>query len=143
MSVREISATYNSHFFTADNLRISAVVENAVDKFYNDGKVPGTKGHKCSECVHAYIPPSSVNDDSAATLGIDLSNSAPPAFEGQVDHTIPNVSAQPEPNANATVTMDVIDGMVMGPLHCAYDEGRMAARLSGQVFSVRILAMLC
>lgn len=120
-SVREISETYGHPFLTPDGLNIDGVVEHANLQLQRDGAVPGTQSHQCAECVQPYRQPTRVSGDSAATHGVEGSTTNAPPLAENVPTDAPSGSAQLVING-ATVRMRVIDGIVMGPLHCAMED---------------------
>lgn len=91
-SIRTI-ATHSSHSFELiDNLPISEVTGKAYDILGHKGTIDAATHHSCTECSQAY------------------KQSMDPTAENDMD-----IDA-------ADVKMVVLDGIVMGPTHCAYDD---------------------
>ena len=89
-----------------------------------NGGIRLSDGHACSECTQDYkatadyIPQ---NNDPAAVLGVD--NDRPvPALAEEIPNlaNILNLTPNTGPTTvNSPVKMVVMDGIVMGPAHCA------------------------
>ncbi|KAF8799935.1 hypothetical protein BYT27DRAFT_7315101, partial [Phlegmacium glaucopus] len=83
--------------------------------------------HACSECTEDYkttadyVP---LNNDPAAVLGVDDDRHVPAlADEKAGNFNVPNQPINPaHAVTNSPVKMIVIDGIVMGPTHCAADN---------------------
>ncbi|EJD32917.1 hypothetical protein AURDEDRAFT_77376, partial [Auricularia subglabra TFB-10046 SS5] len=111
LSVRVVSEAANREFVTKDRPSINEFVETANKTFLRDSigsphplygsSIPGTSGHSCSECTQPYPP------------AVDVERARPDQVAG-------------DPRLQLTGTQyvraNVIDGIVMGPLHCAYDN---------------------
>lgn len=67
-----------------------------------------------------------LNNDPAALIGIDGHQSAPPLIEEPtLDPALIGIDNTGDPSTNTDkkyVKMVVLDGIVMGPTHCAYDN---------------------
>ena len=93
-SIRTI-ATESSHSIELiDNLPISEVTGKAYDILGHNGSINTATHHSCSECTHAY---KQSMDPTAVPIN-DM-----------------NIDAE-------DVKMVVLDGIVMGPTHCAFDD---------------------
>lgn len=96
--------------------------------------------HSCPECTHPYkaAPDVILHDDPAAIIGID-ENHEIPALQGEDAQLAANYAQQHQQNqavinaqaaANPPedvddaqpVRMVIMDGIVMGPTHCAYEN---------------------
>jgi CxC5 like cysteine cluster associated with KDZ transposases/CxC6 like cysteine cluster associated with KDZ transposases len=146
-SVRRVASVSDFNLEVPDKLSINELAKQAFNILGESGIVRSADGHACSECTHEYkhkadqIPAS---DDPAGLIGID-ENRQVPAFVGennddpvnvdtsgqdsegelmQVDDENPS-SMSIDQHTDVTmkqsyVNMIVIDGIVMGPKHCAY-----------------------
>ena len=138
-SIRLLADFSNSTIIFMDNLKISELVTAAYLYLGDGGIIRSAVGHSCDECCHAFKDVADVipnqDDNPAALAGHDENRDVPeyagPALAAAVADAeamdVDNVPANdaPEPaggvalHTNADVCMIVIDGIVMGPRHCA------------------------
>ena len=97
-SIRTISAASNFDLELKDGLPIEDVTLEAFSCLGHNGLIQAAQDHACSECTQAYKRTA----DTISDLGVEYQST-------------------PEPEA-APVKMIVIDGIVMGPTHCAFDN---------------------
>jgi len=130
-SVRAIAQVSNIIFETNDNQSIEDLTHDAFSILGEDGGIRLSDRHTCSECTQEH---KSVADflprvhDPAAVLGVDenwdISQLVPAAALA-----VPNVT-EPEDHMNVDiedekktmVTMVIMNSIVMGPTHCAFDS---------------------
>src|SRR6202050_3387418 len=139
----DFSKTNLAHF-------CSRIYENSCQILWGDfGVIKCAQNHSCSQCTHKYKETADriTGDDPAAVLGVD-ENHQVPALVGEgaelafqdaaqarlnaqlaaqarsnaddpmdVDDSSQNSSSSEEPSP---VTLVVMDGVVMGPTHCAF-----------------------
>jgi hypothetical protein len=123
-SIRSVSQSLEITFETNNNPSIAELTNKAYDSLGENGGIRLSDGHACSECTQEYKATADYapqNNDPAAVLGVDNEAPIPGLANGNV--TIPIVPNQ-APNDGATtekspVKMVVMDGIVMGPIHCA------------------------
>jgi hypothetical protein len=123
-SIRGVSQSLGITFETSNNPSIADLTNHAYNSLGEKGGIRLSDGHACSECTQDYKATADYvpqNNDPAALLGVDNDGPVPALAGGNPD--IPIVPIQ-VPNAGATTTqspvkMVVIDGIVMGPIHCA------------------------
>ena len=111
-------------FETNDNLTIAELTHKAYSVLGENGGIRLSNGHACSECTQDYKATANFvpqNNDPAALLGVD-ENRIVPALANEnaeianvPDETINAIS----PITDAPIKMVVMDGVVMGPVHCA------------------------
>ncbi|KAJ8695595.1 hypothetical protein PTI98_008185 [Pleurotus ostreatus] len=138
-SIRLLAGFSNSTMIFMDNLKISELVAAAYLYLGDGGIIRSAVGHSCDECCHAFKDVADVipnqDDNPAALAGHDENRDVPeyagPAVAAAVADAeamdVDNVPANdaPEPaggvalHTNADIRMIVIDGIVMGPRHCA------------------------
>ncbi|KAF9492910.1 hypothetical protein BDN71DRAFT_1591371 [Pleurotus eryngii] len=138
-SIRLLAGFSNSTMIFMDNLKISELVTAAYVDLGDGGIIRSAVGHSCDECCHAFKDVADVipnqNDDPTALAGHDENCDVPeyagPAVAAAVADAeamdVDNVPANDAPgpaggvalHTNADVCMVVIDGIVMGPRHCA------------------------
>ena len=124
-SIRGVSQELGVTFEAPNNTSISELTHRAYDSLGEDGGIRLSDGHACSECTQDYKAVADYapqNNDLAAVLGVDNNGPVPALVDGNPN--IPNIPNQPL-NAGSTVTqspvkMVVMDGIVMGPVHCAF-----------------------
>ncbi|KAF8954384.1 hypothetical protein BDZ97DRAFT_1908272 [Flammula alnicola] len=132
-SIRTVASSKNINLELRENLNIKELVVEAFAVLGNTGVLEPAKEHSCSQCSQAYKATADfmANDDPAAVAGAD-ENSNVPALAGEfADVSAPQIRAN---NLNmvanvdamdvdyAPVKMVVLDGIVMGPTHCAYEQ---------------------
>ena len=97
-SIRTISAASYFHLELKDGLSIEDVTSEAFLHLGDNGFIQVAQEHACSECTQVYKRTADTISDSIA------------------EH---QSTSEPE---GAPVKMIVIDGIVMGPTHCAFDN---------------------
>ena len=127
-SIRTIASTYGTDLTLKDSLAIDEVTKEAFEHLGQNGIILPARGHCCSECTHPYKRTSDLraSDDPAATLGVDEDHDVP-ALQNINTSLRQSSSAESERMdvdnpVPSDVTMCVIDGIVFGPPHCAYDN---------------------
>lgn len=138
-SIRLLAGFSNSTMIFMDNLKISELVTAAYVDLGDGGIIRSAVGHSCDECCHAFKDVADVipnqDNDPAALAGHDENRDVPeyagPAVAAavadaeamDVDNVPANDASEPAGgvalHTNADVRMVVIDGIVMGPRHCA------------------------
>jgi hypothetical protein len=121
-----------------DGLPIDDVTKSAFEILGEKGHIRAAHAHECSECTQTYkaIADSLLTgEDPAALVGED-ENRPVPALVGEGADLAAADAAQAQSDAQqnqaasdmnidenvAPVKMIVMDGIVMGPTHCAYDN---------------------
>ena len=120
----------------ADGLGIEDVTKHAFVALGEQGIIRSAQNHFCSECTHDYKETADriTGDDPAAIVGIDENHNVP-VLTGENAHLAVQDAAQARLNAANAMNIDptstpsedspvklvVLDGVVMGPTHCAYD----------------------
>ena len=123
-SIRTVSNVLDITFETNDNLTIAELTHKAYSVLGENGGIRLSNGHACSECTQDYKATANFvpqNNDPAALLGVDENRIVPAlANENAEIAIVPDetMNAIP-PIADAPVKMVVMDGVVMGPVHCA------------------------
>ncbi|KAF8966836.1 hypothetical protein BDZ97DRAFT_1639961, partial [Flammula alnicola] len=99
-SVRMVASTRKTNLELRENLNINEVTKEAYSILGNTGILEDAKDHACSQCSQPY----KANADSI--VNTNVAHADPNAMD--VDY--------------APVKMVVLDGIVMGPVHCAYEK---------------------
>ncbi|TFK16793.1 hypothetical protein FA15DRAFT_661909 [Coprinopsis marcescibilis] len=94
-SLRMIGGDCQSNLTIANSLPISQVTTAAYEAFGREGVISVADDHSCPECTHTYKDRPDALDMEEVPMEVD---GAP------------------------TVNMVVVDGVVFGPTHCAFDE---------------------
>ena len=123
-SIRVVSQELAIIFEAPNNTSISELTYRAYNSLGEKVGIRLSDRHACSECTQNYKAIADYapqNNDPAALLGVDNNGPVPALAHRNLD--IPNILIQ-APNAGPTaiqspVKMIVIDGIVMGPVHCA------------------------
>ena len=129
-TVRTIAQASGVMFETNDNPSIDDLTHDAFAILGEGGAMRLSDKHTCSECtqerkaVADFLPAA---NDAAAVLGVD-ENQAVPQLDAAAAEELQNLVESDDPmdvdtgNQPAMVNMVVIDGIVMGPTHCAFDN---------------------
>src|ERR1700728_233583 len=131
-----------------NDIPIAQVTKKAFIQLGDNGVIKCAQNHSCSQCTHEYKETADriTDDDPAAVLGID-ENHQVPALVGEgaeltiqdyaddamdVDESSQSSSSAEDVGASSQnsssseeaslVTLVVMDGVVMGPTHCAFDN---------------------
>jgi hypothetical protein len=127
-SIRTLASASGINLVIKDGLAIDEVTREAFEILGEDGIIRAANQHACSECTHKYKHTSDViTEDPAALAGVDEDMIVPALNE--------NENAQGSGSATQAfresddmeidylpVKLIVMDGIVMGPNHCAYDD---------------------
>ncbi|KAF8999968.1 hypothetical protein BDQ17DRAFT_1245985 [Cyathus striatus] len=126
-TTRQISVSMNKTLVMPDNLLIQQIAKEAYLKLGQEGIIGDALNHSCKECTHDYKATADhINaNDNAAVVGIDENRTVPILREdaenteyADMDDNAMETDLVPEPK----VKMIVVDGIVMGPNHCAYQN---------------------
>jgi hypothetical protein len=133
-SIRHVASSTEHTLELAEGLPIDQVTKQAFSILGEEGIIRSADQHSCSECTHAYKKTADriTTDDPAALLGQD-ENRIVPALEGddadlaaqdaaQARFNAQNATSNDDDDQRAPVKLVVMDGQVMGPRHCAYDD---------------------
>ena len=137
-SLRRIAASSGHVLELPDGLSIAEVTRKAFAILGEEGLIRSADKHFCSECTHPFKASADriTNHDPAALLGVD-ENQVVPALEGDdADLAVQDAAAarfnaqnamdvddgDESDDERAPIKLIVIDGQVMGPRHCAYDN---------------------
>ena len=136
-SVRRISQVSGNQLELSDNLDIDNVTQEAFKRLGENGIIRCAEGHTCTECTHDYKATADVInevEDPAALVGVDEHQNVPvfigPEEELDVENEdsddrmeVDSISDTSQIEVTRTpVQMIVMDGIVMGPKHCAIQD---------------------
>ncbi|KAF8876471.1 hypothetical protein BD779DRAFT_1449392 [Infundibulicybe gibba] len=133
-STRSIALESKLHLELDNNIPINEVTTQAFSILGEGGRIRPADGHACSECTQPFsaVPEYIPQQDPAAVVGVDENGIVPPlaiqdpASENNSNNIEPSAIANNYANDvdadYAPVKMVVLDGIVMGPTHCAYDD---------------------
>ena len=137
-SIRTVARSSKSNLEMADRLAIAEVIKQAFIQLGENGVIRSAENHFCSECTHEYkaTPDRITGDDPAAVLDINENHQVPVLTREDARLAVQDaararfaaanamdVETSPSPDEEASpVKMVVMDGVVMGPTHCAYDD---------------------
>ena len=136
-SVRRIAQSSNQSLELPDGLKITELTKQAFAILGQEGIIGSAHGHSCSGCSQPYKKTADkiTEDDPAGLLGVDENHEIPALMGEDADLAIQD-AAQARFNANnamdiddndendepkADRTMVVLDGIVVGVKHCAYE----------------------
>jgi hypothetical protein len=129
-TVRTIAQASGVMFETNDNPSIDDLTHDAFAILGEGGAMRLSDKHTCTECtqerkaVADFLPAA---NNAAAVLGVD-ENQAVPELAAAAAEELQNLAESDDPmdvdigNQPAMVNMVVMDGIVMGPTHCAFDN---------------------
>ncbi|KAF8873105.1 hypothetical protein CPB84DRAFT_1690970 [Gymnopilus junonius] len=125
-SVRTIAQKSTVDLELDDNLPIKDVTTGAFSILGERGIIRAADRHSCSECTQPHrTSNNSLINNPAAVAGVNQNAEAVPALNNQLAST--QTEALPFSGTQETsddtkkfVKMVVLDGIVMGPTHCAY-----------------------
>jgi CxC5 like cysteine cluster associated with KDZ transposases/CxC6 like cysteine cluster associated with KDZ transposases len=146
-SVQKVAFASGINLELSDRLPITEVTKQAFEVLGEEGVIRSAEGHICSDCTHEYKKRADMIpnvDDPAAVVGVD-ENQNVPAFVGDdnndqmmnvddVEHSSDSSSEndameiersstdEDSQSEHATVQMVVVDGIVFGPKHCAFED---------------------
>ena len=143
-SIRKVAKPSGVTVEMPNGISIEEVTKQAFIQLGDNGVISSAHNHSCSECTHEYKETADriTGDDPAAVLGVDENHQVPVLVgEGaelaiedaararlnaqlaadamDVDHSSQSSSSAEEPSP---VKLVVMDGVVMGPTHCAFDD---------------------
>ena len=118
--------------------KIAQIVQHAFEILGENGLIRAANGHSCAECVQPYKARADIitGDDPAAVVGVDEHINVP-GLEGNdahlaledaqaaIDHAAEAnqlVTSDAEMETDQCISMVVMDGIVMGPTHCAFQH---------------------
>jgi hypothetical protein len=140
-SVRRVANVAGIDLELPDNLAIDDVTQQAFAVLGENGLMRCADGHACDECTHPFKDQADMIDDDnadpAALVGVDEEHDVP-VFTGEqsddldinertgsgldeMDIDGPAVSSQTGVT-RASIQMVVMDGIVIGPKHCAFPD---------------------
>ena len=139
-TIRRVAKASGRDLELPDNLGIDDVTQQAFDILGENGVIRCADGHTCKDCTHDYKASADMildnTEDSAAVVGVD-ENQNVPAFTGEEEEGMNNWNEYSDEermdvdDSSATsqmetdkipVQMIVMDGIVIGPKHCAYED---------------------
>lgn len=145
-SIRMVAVESKINLEMTDGMSISEKTKEAFRILGNNGMIQVAKGHACSECTQPYKDISDLwpNINAAAMVGMDENRNVPHLVtedenpvDAEAEESLPDLvidkAAARQPNNSedsmdvdispkADMTMDIMDGIVMGPDCCAADD---------------------
>jgi hypothetical protein len=135
-----------------DGLPIDDVTKHTFLSLGEKGVVRSAENNFCSECTLDYKNTADIiiGDDSVALVGVDENHNVPvltgenadlavqDAAQARLDaENAMDIDQTPSPSEATPVKLVVMDGVVMGPTHCAYSDCTQdLAKLKGGVLCV-------
>ena len=140
-SIQKVAASSNHGLELPEGLPIAQLTKQAFAVLGDEGVIRSADEHFCSDCTHPFKQTADriTGDDPAALLGVD-ENNVVPALEGDNADLAIQDAAEARLNAQNAMDVDddsevneesddrapiklvVMDGQVMGPRHCAYED---------------------
>ena len=113
------------------------MTKHAVISLGEEGVIRSAEDHFCSECTHTCKQTADIltGDDPAALIGIDENHDVPSLTGEDADlavqdaaqarlnaGTAMDIDRSPSPDEETPLKLVVLDGVLMGPTHCAYEN---------------------
>jgi hypothetical protein len=137
-STRTIASSLNTHLVLKDGLAINEVTKEAFHMIGEKGLIRAADQHSCPECTQRYKPTSDIilAADPAALLGVDENQAVTPEPQIATDPTAQTIAGRSQIQSSPfesgiaelmdsdypNVRMVILDGIVMGPQHCAFED---------------------
>jgi len=146
-SMRTVAKSSGVTLEMQNGIPIAEVTKQAFIQLGENGVIRSAQNHSCSECTHEYKETADriTGDDPAAVLGVDENHQVPVLVGEGAELAVQDAAraglnaqfaAQARSNADDAMDVDesssteevcpvkmvVMDGVVMGPTHCAFDE---------------------
>ena len=129
-STQTIAASAQVNLELNDGLAIDEVTKEAFNILGENGLIRAADQHSCIQCAQKYKATSDINNntDSASVAGVDEDQAVPPIVQTNLESSssnfVPreNMETDVVENEPALVKMVVLDGIVIGPQHCAFDN---------------------
>ena len=138
-STRMIAAESNQILVLNDNISIEEITQKAYQELCSDGKIALATNHACTECTQPYKQHAEylTGDDPAAVVNVDENASVPVltgefagdaaldqqrAQQNATNRNIPLVNFVNPLGNPGMCNMIVMDGIVMGIQHCAFEN---------------------
>jgi hypothetical protein len=134
-SIQSVAQASKHSLEVKDALPINDLVKEAYNILGEKGVIRSAENHFCSECTHKFKQTADIItvDDPAAVTGVD-ENHTVPVLTGEDaelaiqdaaqarDNALHAMDVDPSPSSveESPVKLVVLDGVVMGPKHCAY-----------------------
>ena len=120
-SIRTVASAYGTDLTLCDGLAIDEVTKEAFLFLGQDGIILAAKDHHCSDCTHPYKHTSDLNASDDPTETLEGNNiSTPQSLRQSSSDEAQRMEV--DDSAAQDVTMVVLDGIVFGPTHGAYDN---------------------
>lgn len=120
-SIRQVSDASGIDFYIRDSASMEEVTQTAFITLGNNGIIQSAENHSCDECSQPYRARSDIilnPNDPSAVLGVD-----DPTITEVIASTSNNPNSESEMDVDMrNITMIVVDGIVVGTKHCAYDN---------------------
>ncbi|KAF8988493.1 hypothetical protein BDQ17DRAFT_1223144, partial [Cyathus striatus] len=129
-SIRQV-ATYNnkSLIITSDERQIQELTRKAFEILGQEGIIECAKNHSQSECTHEYKSTAEIEARasawqhiSSATNDMDIDNESSSESSSDSSNKTTNTDQPTQAERKPIVNMVVMDGIIMGPRHCAYQD---------------------
>ena len=136
-SIQRVVKASDQSLELPDELPIAEVTKHAFKLFGEKGVIRSAEYHFCSECTHTFKQTADIitGDDPAALIGVDENHNVPVLTGEDADlavqdaaqarlnaETAMDIDRSPSPDEETPLKLVVLDGVLMGPTHCAYEN---------------------
>ncbi|TFK58893.1 hypothetical protein BDN72DRAFT_781447 [Pluteus cervinus] len=125
-TVRVVAAASDKTLILEDKIRIKDITKGAYEMLGANGVISAATGHECSECSQPYrATPDVISGDGSEIVGMDVNAGvAPPSTNTTTVQPDGDIEMEDGTVEQGLVKMVVVDGIVMGPKHCAFGDGQ-------------------
>jgi len=151
-SIRRVAQSSGHTLELKEGLPLDDVTKHAFLSLGEKGVLRSAEGHFCSDCTHDYKNTADMitADDPAGLVGVDENRNVPVLTGDDADLAVQDaaqarldaenamdIDHTPSPSEASPVKFVSVDGVVMGPTHCAFDDcAQDLAKLKGGVLCV-------
>jgi hypothetical protein len=136
-SIWRVSKSFGHSLELLDELPIEEMTKHVFLSLGEGGVIRSAEEHFCSESTHVYkgVADRITADDAAALIGVDENRHVPiligenaalavqDAARARLNaETAMDVDQSASPLGEAPIKLVVLDGVLMGPTHCAYQD---------------------
>ncbi|TFK36774.1 hypothetical protein BDQ12DRAFT_754967, partial [Crucibulum laeve] len=120
-TIWQVAHGSNTTLELQDGLPVNDVARHAFSALGENGIIRSAEAHSCNECTHKYKRTADIitSDDPAAVVDLAAQDAAHAQLEAGNAMDIDNNPSECE---GSPVKMVVLDGIVMGPTHCAFEN---------------------
>jgi len=136
-SIWRVAKAFDQSLELPDELPIAEVTKHAFILLGKEGVIRSAENHFFSECTHTFKQTVDIitGDDPAALIGVDENHNVPVLTGEDADlavqyaaqarlnaETAMDIDRSPSPDEETPLKLVVLNGVLMCPTHCAYEN---------------------